>query len=258
MENIKDKIVFITGASSGFGMAIAKLFAEHGAKIIIAARRTERLNDLKKELENKLNTKILAITMDVRNQKQVEEKISSLFDEWKPIDILVNNAGLSRGLDKIYEGKIQDWEEMIDTNVKGLLYVTKAILPDMVKRNSGHIINIGSTAGHEMYPNGNVYAATKHAVFALSKGMKMDLLGTKIRVSSVDPGMAETEFSNVRFRGDNERVKNVYAKMTPLKPEDIADAVLFCATRPPHVNINEIIMMPTDQSGSMLVHRKNN
>lgn len=256
MKNLKDKIIFITGASSGFGMAIAKSFAEQGAKIIVAARRTERLNDLKKEMEKKFDGKILVITLDVKNQQQVEEKISSLPNKWKTIDILVNNAGLSRGLDRIYEGKITDWEEMIDTNVKGLLYVTRVILPEMVKRNSGHIINIGSTAGHEMYPNGNVYAATKFAVFALSKGMKMDLLGTKIRVSSVDPGMAETEFSEVRFRGDTERAKKVYLGMTPLQAEDVAEAVLFCATRPAHVNINEIIMMPTDQSGSMMVHRK--
>lgn len=257
MEKLKDKIVLITGASSGFGLAIAKTFAKEGAKLIICARRIERLEELKKEIEKNFPTQVIALQLDIKNQKQVEEKIASLPFEWKSIDILVNNAGLSRGLDKIYEGKIADWEEMIDTNVKGLLYVTRAILPDMVKKNSGHIINIGSTAGHEVYPNGNVYAATKFAVFALSKSMKYDLLGTKVRVSSVDPGLSETEFSIVRFRGDQEKAKNVYAKMTPLKAEDIADAVLFCATRPPHVNINEIILMPTDQSGSMLVHRTN-
>jgi serine 3-dehydrogenase len=182
--------------------------------------------------------------------------VNGLPAEWAAIDVLVNNAGLSRGLDKIHEGKLDDWEEMIDANIKGLLYVSRAVIPGMVKRGQGHIINIGSIAGHEVYPGGNVYCATKFAVRALSKGMRIDLNGTPIRVSEVAPGMVETEFSLVRFHGDKERAGKVYQGLTPLSPDDIADAVVYCATRPPHVNVSEVIVMPTAQASTTLVFRK--
>ncbi|MBF2002812.1 MAG: SDR family NAD(P)-dependent oxidoreductase, partial [Synechococcales cyanobacterium M58_A2018_015] len=186
----------------------------------------------------------------------VETALNSLPKPWSHIDVLINNAGLSRGLDKLHEAKRSDWEEMIDTNVKGLLYVTRAVVPGMVERGQGHVINIGSIAGHQTYPGGSVYCATKAAVRALTEGLKLDLLGTPIRVSAVDPGMVETEFSQVRFHGDTERAKQVYRGMTPLTPNDIAEIVLFCATRPPHVNISDIVVLATDQSSATLVHRR--
>lgn len=192
----------------------------------------------------------------MRNPNAVEQAISGLPQEWRAIEVLVNNAGLSRGLDKLYEGKLRDWDEMIDTNLKGLLYVSRAVIPGMVGRGRGHVINIGSIAGHEIYPSGNVYNATKFAVKALSKGLRLDLNGTGLRVTSVDPGMTETEFSLVRFRGDGERAGKVYQGFTPLTPDDIADAVVYCATRPLHVNVSEMIVMPTDQASTMLIHRK--
>lgn len=249
---LQDQIVFVTGASSGIGAACCEIFAAQGAKILMAARRIERLQMLAKRLPTESHHFLL----DVTKPEQVEQAIRLLPPQWQKIDILLNNAGLSRGLDKLYEGKRQDWEEMIDTNIKGLLYVTRAVLPGMLCRGRGHIINIGSTAGHEVYPGGNVYCATKHAVKALTQGLKMDLLGTPLRVSSVDPGLVETEFSLVRFRGDTERAKAVYAGLQPLAPRDVAEVVLFCATRPPHVNINDVILMPVAQASSMLVSRK--
>ena len=194
--------------------------------------------------------------MDVRDQPAMERAVNGLPPEWTAIDVLVNNAGLSRGLDKVYEGKLDDWEEMIDVNIKGLLYVSRAVIPGMVKRGHGHIINIGSIAGREVYPGGNVYCATKFAVDALSKGMRLDLSGTGLRVSQVSPGMVETEFSLVRFRGDKERAGKVYQGLTPLSPDDIADAIVYCATRPPHVNISEMLVMPTAQASTTMVHRK--
>jgi NADP-dependent 3-hydroxy acid dehydrogenase YdfG len=195
------------------------------------------------------------MSLDVRDQGAVERTFADLPATWKTIDVLVNNAGLSRGLKKLHECSIQDWEEMIDTNIKGLLYVTRAILPGMVARNNGHVINLGSIAGHELYPNGNVYCATKFAVNALSRGLRMDLLGTAVRVSSVDPGLVETEFSEVRYRGNKELAAKTYANMKPLHAEDVADAILFCATRPLHVNVAEVIVMPTDQASVNHVHR---
>lgn len=253
---LKDKIVFITGASSGIGKACAEAFASEGASLILAARRNDKLKNLSAELNEKFGTKVHLLNIDVRKPDEVACTISKLPEEWKSIDILINNAGLARGLSKIYEGDIQHWEEMIDTNVKGLLYVTRAVLPGMVARTSGHVINIGSIAGHEVYPMGNVYCATKFAVNALTQAIRMDTVDKNIKVTTVDPGMVTTEFSYVRFSGDNEKAKNVYNGLAPLSGDDIAQTVLFCATRPPHVNINEIIVMPTAQASATQVYRK--
>ncbi len=255
MVSIKNQVVLITGASSGIGAACAKVFAESGAQLILAARREERLQELATTLRDEFGIEVYVLKLDVCDRNQVESQLTALPEPWQNIDILINNAGLSRGLDKLHQGSIQDWEEMIDTNVKGLLYVTRSIVPGMVERQQGHIINIGSIAGHHTYPNGNVYCATKAAVRAISEGLKQDLLGTPIRVSSVDPGLVETEFSDVRFRGDSERAEKVYENLTPLSAEDVADVVLFCATRPAHVNLSEVLLLPTDQSGATLVHR---
>ncbi len=256
MLSVKNLVVLVTGASSGIGLACARIFAQAGAKVILSARRLERLDALAQELKKESNTDLYMLPMDVTDRLQVESQLNSLPEDWFKIDILINNAGLSRGLDKLYEGDIQDWEEMIDTNIKGLLYVTRSVVPGMVKRGRGHVINIGSLAGHQTYPKGNVYCGTKVAVRAISEGLKQDLLGTPLRVTSVDPGLVETEFSKVRFRGDEDRAQGVYQGLTPLTPEDVADTVFYCATRPPHVNINEVLMMPTDQSGSTLVYRQ--
>ncbi len=218
MVSIKEQIVVITGASSGIGAACAKEFATEGASLILAARRKEKLEAVAAELKAAYDSKIHLLELDVSDRTAVEKSFASLPEPWSNVDILVNNAGLSRGLEKLQSGDIQNWEEMIDTNVKGLLYVTRSLLPRMVERNQGHIINIGSIAGHQTYPGGNVYCATKAAVRALSAGLKMDLLGTPIRVSSVDPGTVETDFSKVRFRGDTEKAKKVYQGMNPLTP----------------------------------------
>lgn len=255
MYSLRDKIIFITGASSGIGKSCARAFAGEGAKILMAARRKDRLNALAAELKTDFGVSSHGLHLDVRDQPAVAKALADLPAEWAAIEVLVNNAGLSRGLDKLHEGKLGDWEEMIDTNVKGLLYISRAVIPGMVKRAAGHIINIGSIAGHEVYPGGNVYCATKFAVNAISRGLRMDLLGTPLRVSTVDPGMVETEFSLVRFHGDGERANKIYQGLTPLSPDDIASAVVFCATRPPHVNISEIIVMPQAQASPMVVHR---
>jgi serine 3-dehydrogenase len=255
MESVKDKIVCITGASSGIGAACAEVFAREGCALILSARRVERLENIARALHERHHVKVHTVRLDVTRQKDVERVFASLPAEWQAIDILVNNAGLSRGLDKLQEGKIQDWEEMIDTNVKGLLYVSRAVLPGMIQRNRGHVINIGSIAGRQLYPGGNVYCASKFAVRALNQGMKMDLLGTPIRVSSVDPGLVETEFSEVRFHGDRERAAKVYANMRPLRGDDVAEAVLFCATQPQHVNILEVVVVPTAQASVRDVHK---
>jgi 3-hydroxy acid dehydrogenase/malonic semialdehyde reductase len=256
MYTLKEKVIFITGASSGIGRSCARAFAQQDARLILAARRFERLKELAVELKRKPGEDILLWELDVRDQPAVECAVSGLPSEWSAIEVLVNNAGLSRGLDKLHEGKLDDWEEMIDANIKGLLYVSRAVIPGMVKRGRGHIINIGSIAGYEVYPGGNVYCATKFAVRALSKGLRIDLNGTPLRVSEVAPGMVETEFSMVRFHGDKERAGKVYQGLTPLSPDDIADAVVYCATRPPHVNISEMIVMPTDQASPTIVHRR--
>lgn len=253
---LKNKIVFITGASSGIGAACATYFAKSGATLILCARRIELVNELAKHLHQEFNADVHSFQLDIRNVSDVKKALSALPDKYKNIDILLNNAGLAAGLDTIQDGSITDWEDMIDTNVKGLLYVTREILPHMVNRNSGHIINIGSIAGHETYPKGAVYCATKAAVNVLSNGLRMDLFGTKIRVSTVDPGAVETNFSMVRFKDDANRAAAVYQGVDALTAEDIADAVLYCATRPPHVNISEIIIMPTDQACATMMARK--
>lgn len=256
MASIQDQIVLVTGASSGIGAACARVFAQAGAKLILAARRRERQEQLAAQLTAEFGVQIYTLELDVRDRAAVESTLENLPIAWASVDILVNNAGLSRGLDKLYEGNVQDWEEMLDTNVKGLLYVTRCLVPGMVKRGRGHVVNLGSIAGHQTYPRGNVYCASKAAVRALSEGLKQDLLGTPVRVTSVDPGIVETEFSKVRFRGDSERAETVYANLTPLTPEDIADVILFCVTRPPHVNLSEILVLPTDQSGATLFNRQ--
>jgi 3-hydroxy acid dehydrogenase / malonic semialdehyde reductase len=256
MQSLKNKIVCITGASSGIGAACASEFAKNGSALLLAARRKDRLETLAAGLASQHGIRVHTAKLDIRNQNQVEQVFSSLPADWQTIDILVNNAGLTRGLTTLQEGSIQDWEEIIDTNVKGLLYVTRAVLPGMVNRNSGHIINIGSIAGHQTYPKGNVYCASKFAVTGLTRGLKMDLLGTSVRVSSVDPGLVETEFSEVRFRGDKERAAKTYAGLAPLRPEDVAEIVVFCAARPEHVNIGEVMVTPTDQASVSMVHRR--
>ena len=254
-EPMQDRVVLITGASSGIGAACAKVFAAAGAKLIVAARRKDQLKQLADEL-SQTGTQVHPLVLDVRDRSSVQSTLASLPDSFAEVDVLINNAGLSRDLDKLYEADIQGWEEMIDTNIKGLLYVTRSIVPGMVKRDRGHVVNIGSTAGHQTYPGGNVYCGTKAAVKSISEGLKQDLLGTSVRVSSVDPGLVETNFSNVRFRGDTERAQDVYKGMTPLTPDDIADVVFFCVTRPAHVNISDVILMPVAQAPGMLIHRR--
>jgi serine 3-dehydrogenase len=255
MTKLSKNVVLVTGASSGIGLACAETFAREGARLILTARRKERLDALAQDLKKKHGTETLTIQLDVRSQPAVEKAIQTLPSGWQDIEVLVNNAGLSRGLDKLHEGKLDDWEEMIDTNVKGLLYVSRAVIPGMVARGRGTIINLGSIAGHEVYTGGNVYCASKHAVDALTRGLRHDLVDTPIRVCTVDPGLVETEFSIVRFRGNEQRAKSVYQNVTPLTPADVADAVLYCAMAPPHVQIAEIIILPTNQASATLVHR---
>ena len=255
---LNQKIVLITGATSGIGEACARQFAEAGASILLCARRVDVLNQLAKQLIDQYGVAVHVFKLDVSQSHAVEAAFAALPKEWQKIDILINNAGLAAGLETIQAGEIADWEVMIDTNIKGLLYVTKAVLPKMVERDVGHIINIGSIAGHQIYAKGAVYCATKHAVNALSQGLRLDLSGTKIRVSTVDPGAVETNFSVVRFRGDSKRAASVYEGMEPLTANDIANAVLYCATRPPHVNVSEIIIMPTDQAAINVIARKKN
>jgi len=245
-------IVFITGASSGIGAATARAFARTGATLVLAARRIERL----RELAMQFSVESHLISLDVRDRTAVHRTVATVPPAFREIDVLVNNAGLSRGFEPLHEGSEDDWDEMIDTNVKGLLYVTRAVLPGMVARKRGHIINIGSVAGHETYPRGNVYCASKAAVRALNKGMRLDLLGTGIRVSTVDPGLVPTEFSEVRFHGDRERAAKVYEGTHPLSAADVADAIVWCATRPPWVNVEEMLLMPTDQAAPGMVHRR--
>jgi serine 3-dehydrogenase len=255
MTNLRNTTVFITGASSGIGASCASVFASAGARLLLCARRLERLAAMESELRSLGAPAIHSFELDVRDAGAVERALKALPAGWEAIDILVNNAGLSRGLDPIQEGSLRDWEEMIDTNIKGLLHVSRAILPGMVERGKGHVINIGSIAGHEVYPKGNVYCATKHAVGAITRGMLLDLNGTGVRVSTVDPGLVETEFSVVRFRGDADRAESVYKGLQPLTPDDVAEAVHYCATRPPHVNIAEMIVMPTAQASATVVAR---
>ncbi|MFH1372746.1 MAG: SDR family oxidoreductase [bacterium] len=252
MSDPDNKIVLITGASSGIGEACARRFAAVGANVILAARRGERLEKLAAALPVDCHV----LELDIRDRAAVERAIGGLPPQWEEINLLINNAGLSRGLDKLHTGEIDGWEEMIDTNVKGLLYVSRAVIPGMVARGRGHIINIGSIAGHEVYPGGNVYCATKHAVDAITKGMRIDLVDTPVRVSTVDPGLVQTEFSQVRFYGDTNRAKAFYQGYTPLTGDDIAETVVWIASRPDHVQIAEVIIFPTAQASAMVVHKE--
>lgn len=249
-------IVFITGATSGIGKSTAIYFAKNGHHVILSGRRKERLEELKNELEKTHAIKAHCLSFDVRSFDQVKAAIETLPADFSKIDVLVNNAGLAAGLSSLQEGQLDHWERMIDTNVKGLLYVTKLIANRMIDQQKGHIINIGSIAGKEVYANGNVYCATKHAVDALNKGMRIDLLPHNIKVTAINPGMVETEFSLVRFDGDEERAKKVYAGMQPLSPDDIAETIYWVATRPAHVNINDLIIMPAVQATAGIVNRK--
>jgi 3-hydroxy acid dehydrogenase/malonic semialdehyde reductase len=254
--NLKGKIALITGASAGIGEACAEVFAEAGANLILLARRKDKLSELTKRIKVNTSVDILNIECDVRNRKEVEKCIIELPEKFRNIDILVNNAGLSRGLNKIQEGSFEDWDEMLDTNIKGLLNVSRFVLPGMVERKSGHVVNVGSLAGREVYPSGNVYCSSKHAVKALSRGMQIDLNGTGVRVTNLDPGLVETEFSEVRFRGDKERAKNIYQGFTPLTSWDVAEVALFCVTRPQHVTIQDILVTPTDQASTTILNKK--
>ncbi len=256
MKNLAGTIVLVTGASSGIGEATAKAFAVAGAKLLLCARRLDKLKELEPALLEAGAQAVHSFELDVTKRSVVESGIGGLPAEWAAIDVLVNNAGLSRGLGKVYEDDPENWEEMIDTNVKGLLYVTRAVVPGMVERKSGHVISLGSTAGYMTYAGGTVYCATKAAEKVLSEGLKLDLMGTPVRVTSVDPGMVETDFSNVRFRGDKDKAAKVYANLTPLQAEDIADAIIWAASRPAHVNIHNILLTSIDQANSMVVNRK--
>jgi 3-hydroxy acid dehydrogenase / malonic semialdehyde reductase len=251
-----NKIVMITGATAGFGRATAVKFARNGFDIIITGRRKERLDELERELLSFEKIRVLSLNFDVRNREEVAAIIGNLPEEWKAIEILVNNAGLAVGMDHIDKGNIDDWERMIDTNVKGLLYVTRAVAPLMVARNQGHIFNIGSIAGKENYEYGNVYCASKSAVDSLSRSMRIDLLKNNIKVTNIAPGMAETEFSIVRFKGDKDKADTVYKGIDPLTGNDIAEVIYFCATLPAHVCINDLIITPTQQAGVNHNYRK--
>ncbi len=256
MGSIKNKLILVTGASSGIGEACAKLFAKEGAKLILAARSEAKLKKLSQSLIKKYNSDIIYRVVDVRDKKAVSEFYNSLPVKKQTIDMLINNAGLSRGLEPIHQGDTTDWDEMIDTNIKGLLYVTRVFAPKMAAAGKGHIVNIGSVAGHDVYPNGNVYCATKHAEKALSKAMRFDMYQSSIKVTSIDPGLAETNFSNVRFHGDKASAKEVYKGFTPLSAADIADSILYAISRPAHVNINEIIITPTAQAAVGMIKKK--
>lgn len=248
--------VFITGATSGIGAATARLLAEKGYRLVLTGRRKERLESLKEELENRFATPVCTLTFDVRRPEEADQAIAGLPEAFRPVDILINNAGLAAGLTPLQEGSLTDWEEMIDTNLKGLLYVTRTIAPIMAERKKGHIVNISSIAGKETYPMGNVYCATKHAVQSLTKAMRLDMVKYGIRVSSVAPGAVKTEFSTVRFKGDQERADKVYEGFIPLRGKDVAETILFIITRPPHVCIDDILIMPTAQAYSRDFHRE--
>jgi 3-hydroxy acid dehydrogenase / malonic semialdehyde reductase len=256
MYSLKGKTVLITGASSGIGKACARSFAAVGAKLLLGARRIERLEALTQEIMEKYQTDVFPIAKDVTKYEELEESLSGLPPEWKEVEVLINNAGLSLTLSKLHDANVNDWDTMIDTNVKGLLYVTRLILPGMVERNRGHVINIGSIAGLGAYPGGNVYCATKAAVRILSDGMRMDCFGKAIRVTNIDPGMVKTEFSLVRWKGNQELADKTYEGVDYLTPDDLAEVILFCATRPPHVNIGEWVVTPTDQVSFSMLNRK--
>ena len=254
--DLKGKIVFITGASSGIGAATALAFAAEGARLLLAARRSGKLAEVASAALARGAEAVHSMQLDVRSRIAVQRMVDELPQEWAEIDVLVNNAGLSRGLEKLYTGKFEDWEEMIDTNIKGLLYVTRAVVPGMVVRGHGHVVNLGSTAGEMTYPNGAVYCGSKAAVKAINDGLRQDVLGTPVRVTAVDPGMVETDFSRVRFRGDQEKAAKVYKGVVPLAPEDVAEAIVWAVKRPAHVNIAHILLTPVDQANSLLFHRE--
>ncbi|HKM92497.1 MAG TPA: SDR family NAD(P)-dependent oxidoreductase [Prolixibacteraceae bacterium] len=251
-----NQIALITGATSGIGRATAKMLAANNFNVIITGRRSKKLEELEEEILKSTNAEVFSLNFDVRSKTEVEEALHSLPNEWKNISVLINNAGLAAGLDPIQNGSLADWEAMIDTNIKGLLYVTKIVSHTMIENKRGHIINLSSIAGKEAYSNGSVYCATKHAVEAISKSMRLDLLKYNIKVGTISPGMVDTEFSLVRFHGDAQKANNVYKGMTPLYAEDIAETILFMITRPDHVNIDDILIMPTAQGLSRDVVRK--
>jgi len=257
MNRIEGKLILVTGASSGIGEACARRFAREGAHLILWARRLDRLDRLADELEEAHGSHVHVAQVDVRDREAVNAAVAAIVEAGDVPDVLINNAGLAAGMAKVHEGDPDDWDRMIDTNVTGLLNVSRAILRIMVKHNRGHVVNIGSTAGHTTYPSGNVYAATKFAVRGLTEGMNIDMVGTNVRVSSVDPGFVETEFSLVRFHGDEEKAEHVYDGFTPLAAADVADAVAYVINAPPHVNIADILMMPTAQRNIYVVHREN-
>jgi len=254
--DFSNRTVVVTGASAGIGAACAAAFAARGARLVLVARRIEKVESLAATLTERHGAKVKAAALDVRDRAQVTAWADGLTAPWGDVDVLVNNAGLARGLAPLQEGDPDDWEEMVDTNVKGLLWVTRALLPGMVARGRGHVVMVGSIAGHEVYPGGNVYCATKHAVAALTRSIGIDTLGTGVKVSSVDPGLVETEFSVVRFHGDDERAAAVYRGLEPLRPEDVADAVLYCASLPAHVNVREMVLLPSCQASAVNVHRE--
>ena len=259
VESLQGKLVLITGASSGIGAATARAFAAEGARLLLCARRLDRLTAMEPELMSLGAAEVLSEELDVTRRESVERVLGetgSLEDNWRSVDILVNNAGLSRGLGKLYEDDPQNWEEMLDTNVKGLLYVTREIVPGMVARGRGHVVSLGSTAGHQTYAGGSVYCATKAAERVISEGLKLDLMGTPVRVTTIDPGMVETEFSSVRFRGDEEKAAKVYQNITPLEPEDVADAILWAVSRPARVNIHSMLLTSIDQANSNTLVRR--
>lgn len=250
------KLALITGATSGIGKATAQILASNGYDLIITGRREELLHELSENLINDTGAGVLSLCFDVRDLTQVEKAIDSLTGRWSDIDLLINNAGLAVGIEPVHEGVIDDWERMIDTNIKGLLYLSRIISPRMVARESGHIINVSSVAGHEIYPNGAAYCGTKHAVKAITKAMRMELLPFGVKVSSISPGIADTEFSLVRYKGNKERADNVYKGLTPLYAPDIAEAILFMVTRPAHVNIEDLVIMATDQASTRDYRRR--
>jgi len=254
--SLKDRIVFITGASAGIGAACGRAFAAEGARLLLAARRVDRLEAMEADLLKAGAAAVRFFRLDVQDRGAVEAAIAGLPADWREIDVLVNNAGLSRGLDKLWEGKPQDWDEMIDTNIKGLLWVTRAVVPGMVARGRGHVVNLGSTAQELAYPGGSVYCGTKASVKLINDGLREDLLGTPIRVSDIGAGMVETEFSEVRFRGDQERASKVYQNITPLTADDMADAIVWATTRPAHVNVAHMIVTTIDQANSLMFNRR--
>jgi 3-hydroxy acid dehydrogenase/malonic semialdehyde reductase len=256
MESLKGKVILITGATAGIGKSCAYAFAREGANLILTARRKELIDKLAIELSSQYQVNVHNAKLDVRDRDEIQSVLKNLPTEFQEIDVLLNNAGLARGVEKVAEGTYENWDEMIDTNIKGLLNVTRAVLPSMIERNSGHIINLGSTAGHMAYKGASVYCATKYGVRAISDSLRIELVDTAVKVTSVDPGAVETDFSKVRFNGDEERASKVYEGFTPLTPDDVAESIIFCATRPLHANINELIITSTSQANSLVIHRE--